>query len=349
MYIHDCSLRCNMVRYSPTPPFLLPILTDCSKSIASSNSITTLQFLDWNPNINGLCDNLQKGDYVCIGAPGGSYIPTSISNTSINANTQQPGGGDGNGVDGSSNSTPFPSNSTVTSNTTSSSPSDSSGSGSAAPSPTQEGISISCAKYSKASPGDFCSKFALKNDITPAELYALNGALGNVGQNCNTAFWSGYYYCVACSETPSVVGGNSAATVVAMSTVMSTVISTIDATPPSTTILEPVSTIMSTVMSTIISTIDAAPTSTTALDQISTPSAADAAAAASPSPTQPGIASLCAKFAQAHTGDTCSSFAAANGITPADLYSRNTALGDNGGDCETNFWGVYYYCVGGTD
>ena len=208
----------------------------------------------------------------------------------------------------SSNSTAPFSNSTVPTNTTSGF----SLSGPAAPSPTQKGLSASCTKYSQAKKGDYCSTFAQENNINSMQLYALNSALGDAGKNCDTAFWSGYYYCVG-SNDASAPDGNI---------------------PTSTT--------------TTLSAIDPAPTAaTTASDPA--PTSASGSDAASPSPTQSGIASPCAKYAQAHTGDTCSSFAAANEITPADLYSRNSALGNSGENCDTKFWGSYFYCVGGTD
>lgn len=316
---------------------LLIILTNDSESISSANSITTLQFGNWNPNINGLCDKLLEGDYVCTGAPGGSYVPPPVMNAPTNATAQQPGGS-GAGV--SNNSTALYQNSTTPTNTTPSPPSGSSGSGPAAPSPIQKGISTSCAKYSQAKQGDYCSTFAQANNISPAQLYTLNEALGNAGENCNTAFWSGYYCCVASSAAPTLATQSSTADSVPTST--------------STTTLSPIVRAISTVMSTIVSTVDAtAPctstsTSTSTPNPIPTPVIANNAAAL-PTPMQQGVSSLCAKYAQAQQGDTCASFAAANGIQPMDLYERNTALGTQGENCGTQFWGGYYYCVGGTD
>lgn len=286
-----------------------------SLSTAGSNTspVTTVQFMNWNPNVNGLCDNLNQGDHVCISAPGGSYVPPPVSSTDLSASALQRGGGDGSDSGASGISiAPF-SNSTVPTNTTVSPSSGSSGSGPSAPSPTQKGISASCTKYGQAKKGDYCSTFAQEHDITPTQLYALNSALGDAGKNCNTAFWSGYYYCVGSSGASAAGGSNPTWT--------TTALPAIDAVPPATT--------------------------TTSSD--ATPSPASGGNPATPSPTQSGIVSPCAKYAQAHAGDTCSSFAAANEITPADLYSRNSALGENGGDCDTNFWGGYYYCVGGTD
>lgn len=310
---------------------LLIILTNDSESICSANSITTLQFRKWNPNINGLCDKLLEGDYVCIGAPGGSYVPPLVTNVPTNATAQQPGGS-GAGV--SSNSTAPYQNSTTPTNTTPSSTSGSSGSGPAAPSPTQKGISTSCAKYNQAKQGDYCSTFAEANNISPTQLYTLNGALGNAGENCNTAFWSGYYYCVASSAAAALTTQSSTADSVPTST--------------DTTTLSPIVEALSTVMSTVVSTVDATVPCTSTPNPAPTPVIANNAAPL-PTPMQQGVSSLCAKYAQAQQGDTCASFAAANGIQPMDLYERNTALGTQGENCGTQFWGGYYYCVGGTD
>ena len=279
------------------------IVSSLSTGGSHTSSITTVQFRKWNPNINGLCDNLNAGDYVCTSAPGGSYVPPAVSNTNANAATLQRGGGDGSNLGA-------PTNSTVPTNTTVPPSSSSSGSGSPAPSPTQQGISSSCTKYDQAKKGDYCTTFAQKNGISPIQLYALNGALGSAGQNCATDFWSGYYYCVAGRSTASAAGGT-------VSTPAPVDVSKSTAMPP---------------------TLDAAAPTSTASSTTS-----------GPVPTQSGIASPCARYAEAHTGDTCASFAKANGITPADLYGRNSVLGRNGEKCETEFWVGYDYCVGGTD
>ena len=158
----------------------------------------------------------------------------------------------------------------------------------------------------------------------------MNSALGDAGENCNTAFWSGYYYCVGSDEASAAGVSVPTTTIISFSTIEATAYTTV---------------------STIVSTIDVAPTSTSttstaAAVPVPTPSNAGGS---TPSPTQSGIASLCAKYAQAHSGNTCSSFAAANQIAPADLYSRNTVLGAQGENCATKFWAGFYYCVGGTD
>ncbi|KAK3333069.1 hypothetical protein B0T19DRAFT_458160 [Cercophora scortea] len=65
-----------------------------------------------------------------------------------------------------------------------------------------------------------------------------------------------------------------------------------------------------------------------------------------PGPTQTGIISTCNKYAIASGGLGCYDFAIANGITPAQLYLWNTALGTDGANCGSAFWAGEAYCVG---
>lgn len=67
---------------------------------------------------------------------------------------------------------------------------------------------------------------------------------------------------------------------------------------------------------------------------------------AAPAPTQVGITSDCNQYSKASTGDTCTTFASQNGITPAELYEWNTELGIADANCTTNLWIGYYYCIG---
>jgi hypothetical protein len=66
-----------------------------SDSMASSLNVTTTQFQAWNPNIIGLCDALQVGQYVCKSPPGvtGTYTlaPPPLG-TDADAGNQQRGG-----------------------------------------------------------------------------------------------------------------------------------------------------------------------------------------------------------------------------------------------------------------
>ncbi|KAL2066090.1 hypothetical protein VTL71DRAFT_2161 [Oculimacula yallundae] len=65
-----------------------------------------------------------------------------------------------------------------------------------------------------------------------------------------------------------------------------------------------------------------------------------------PGPTQSGIVSNCNKYATPLNGMGCYDFATQQGITEAQLYSWNPALGVNGANCGTAFWAQEYYCVG---
>ena len=173
----------------------VPAGASCESLAASFSTInftvTTVQFLSWNPNVRGLCDSLNVGDYVCASAPGGSYIPPPPPAGSANATGEERGGGDGSN----------PGNSTASTTT---SPASSGSSAPAVPSPIQTGITSGCTKYSQAQSGDYCIKFAQENNITPDQLYAWNTVLGSGGSNCSQTFFLGYYYCVAGPSATSV-------------------------------------------------------------------------------------------------------------------------------------------------
>ena len=181
----------------PAPCTLHQIATgDTCGSLASSFStgainVTSISFLSWNFNINGPCDNLPAGDYVCASAPGGSYVPPPPPPGNANANGQQRGGNDGSDAGTPDNTTTTVSTSAAVSSQT------------ATPSPTQTGIIAGCTEYVQAQNGDFCTKFAQANNITPDQLYSWNTVLGPSSSNCNTQFFLGYYYCVA--ATPPAV------------------------------------------------------------------------------------------------------------------------------------------------
>lgn len=67
-----------------------------------------------------------------------------------------------------------------------------------------------------------------------------------------------------------------------------------------------------------------------------------AAAAAAPSPTQPGIAANCNAYHLVASGETCASIATTAGISLTDFYSWNSGVGSG---C-TALWLGYYVCVG---
>jgi LysM repeat protein len=236
----------------------------------AQRNITTQQFAQYNPQLQGTCDQLDV-QYVCITPPGGAYIPPPTNVSTSGSGQQQRGGGDGSST---GNQTVGTGNPTVTVPA-----------GGAAPSPTQSGIIAGCVLYSNASVGDSCDLFSQEHGITSDDLFAWNSVLGADGAYCQTEFWVGYFYCIGTKANQSTS------------------------------------------------------TSTAAT---STPTSSGQAA---PSPTQSGIVSTCDKYAKANSGDNCPSFAQANGISTAQLYTWNTQLGSNGSACSTEFWTGYYYCV----
>ncbi|CAK7237871.1 hypothetical protein SEUCBS140593_010173 [Sporothrix eucalyptigena] len=120
--------------------------------------------------------------YVCAGAPGGTYVPPRVNTTTSSAGQQRGGSGGSGGMnaDGDSNR-----------NSTSVKP------GQTPPTPTQSGILASCTKYAEAETGDGCTSFAAIFGITVDELATWNPVLGVDGANCTTmleAGWRIFYY-----------------------------------------------------------------------------------------------------------------------------------------------------------
>jgi hypothetical protein len=138
-------------------------------------TVTSVQLLNWNPNINGLCDSLIAGDYVCASAPGGSYIPPPPPAGSVNDGGQQRGGGDGSAA--------------LNKSTT-------------IPSPIQSGVTTAgCKLYGQAPAGDYCYNFAQELSVPLDQFYLWNPVLGAGGANCSTNFWAGNWYCVSGPST----------------------------------------------------------------------------------------------------------------------------------------------------
>lgn len=137
---------------------------DTCAGFAMRNGVAPADLYAWNAVLGaGGADcqtELWVGYYYCIGVEGGGVITSTSSVTSMPATT-------------------------TTSSTA------------AAPSPTQpDSIISTCDKYAEAVAGTYCSLFASDNGITTAQLYAWNSVLGTNGENCGTAFFAGYYYCV---------------------------------------------------------------------------------------------------------------------------------------------------------
>ncbi|MCJ1269693.1 hypothetical protein MMC22_009585 [Lobaria immixta] len=141
---------------------------------------TTIQFLTWNPNIMGLCDNPTVGQYVCSAAPGvnGTYTlsPPPLG-TDADAGNQQRGGPGGVVTPTTTislgPSTPVP-----------------------APGPTQNGVSTLCNAWETPANGFGCVDFALLNGISTSQLYEWNPILGPTGEHCGDEFQFNEYYCV---------------------------------------------------------------------------------------------------------------------------------------------------------
>lgn len=156
--------------------------TSCDSIAASLSTanftVTVAALLNWNPNINGLCDNLTSGDYICAGPPGGTYVPPPPLLNSSSEQSQQRGGGDGSSTGTFGN---------ATAQCTSAQQ----------PAPVQDGILSSCKSWCQAYTNDYCSKFAQETNITTNELFQWNPVLGDGGAECQTQFQAGYWYCVS--------------------------------------------------------------------------------------------------------------------------------------------------------
>ncbi|KAI4233605.1 MAG: hypothetical protein LQ349_004318 [Xanthoria aureola] len=335
--------------YTPEPVCLpaacsllqVPAGATCDSIAAGlTNNITYVQFLSWNPNIIGLCDLLQEGQYICESAPGGSYIPPPNPTGDTGAGGHErggPGGADPTAISGTVTTL-------VTSTPLGQVPT-------AAPAPTQAGIIPICNSYAKAVGGDYCQKFAQANSITPDQLYAWNNILGSGGSNCSIQFFANYYYCVGVS------GGTATSSLPPAPTTTST-------TAPSPTQTgipsycnkygqaQP-----GTSCSAFASSNQVSPNDLYAWNPILGASGTNCntqlfagyyycTGIAVPSPIQAGSAGNCNNYAEAVDGDYCFKFAQDKGITTDQLYTWNTVLGAGGANCGTQFFKGYWYCVG---
>ncbi|OCL06228.1 carbohydrate-binding module family 50 protein [Glonium stellatum] len=317
-------------------------------------NITTIQFLNWNPNIIGLCDSLYPGQYVCTRLPGGSFslAPPPLG-TGANAGNQQRGGAGG----------------IVTPTTTITSIGNPAWEG-PGPTATQDGIVDSCNNYAMAKSGDNCVDFAKGHAIQPEQLYAWNPVLGSGGVNCSLEFWASEYYCIGISTTssptptpppassspgisvtapgPTQSGIDSRCSAYAMAQSGDNCASFAKTNGISTDQLYAWNGILGTSGANCNTNFWANEYYCVGISGGATPPATSAPQnpVTAPGPTQSGIASNCNKFAQAQSGGSCSGFAQSNGITTAQLYAWNPILGSNGGNCNSNFWANEWYCVG---
>ncbi|KAF8847799.1 hypothetical protein BDZ45DRAFT_698908 [Acephala macrosclerotiorum] len=327
----------------------VPSNASCDSLAASFSTanltVSTVQLLTWNPNINGLCDSLTPGDYVCAGAPGGSYIPPTPPPGNSSDAGQQRGG------DGGTPTNPAGPISTAE-----------------VPSPIQTGIVVGCTKFTKAVSGDLCYQFASDNNITTTEFYAWNTILGSDGSNCGTEFQAGYYYCVT---GPSVSATSTSSAPTASSSCAG------GTAPPEQTQagiacncdkwVEQTDGVYCADMASAAGItlaqlyalnpalngdcsglwggyaycIGPVPTATTTISSTA-PTSTCAGGTAPPEQTQAGISCKCNKWVEQTSGVYCADIATAAGITLQTLYSLNPALN---GDC-SGLWAGYAYCIG---
>jgi LysM repeat protein len=324
----------------------------------AQNNITTTQFETWNPNMLGFCDQLVADQYVCISAPGGSYISPPASNSTSNDSGQQRGGGDGSGTSTGSGGVAGGGRNATTISV-----------GGPAPSPTQSGITPSCTEYAQAQSGDGCYSLTSLWQISEQNFYAWNTILGPNGANCSTELFAGYWYCI------DVQGATTTSS--APSTTSTTPASTPSPVQPG---IDPQCTKYAEAKSgdycsefasnNDITTAElyqwnpvlgqngancslafqantyycvGAPSSTT---PTTTAPSTTSTAPSTPSPVQTGIDPQCTKYAEAQSGDYCSKFASDNSISTTELYEWNPILGSDGSQCNTEFQANTYYCVG---
>lgn len=336
-----------------------------AQSLSTSNTtVTTTQLLTWNPHFVGLCSNTTE-QYVCAGAPGGTYIPPEASNATSSASSQQRGGGNGSGTSTGSGGVGGSSR-----NSTYVDP------GETAPSPTQSGIAASCTRYAVAESGDGCTSFASSFSITLQSLVTWNPILGVDGANCATMLEAGVYYCIGVSGTSTTTSAatSTSATVSTPTPIQSGTISSCNkfaeavsgeycsafATEYSITTDQlyawnPILGVNGANCDTefqanvyyCVGVASAAATATTSkASTMTTSKATSTTSVTAPGPTQTGIISTCNKYAEAVSGDGCETFASEHGITATQLYAWNPVLGTNGANCSTQLWVQEYYCVG---
>lgn len=292
---------------------------------------------------------------MCVGAPGGTYIPPYVSNATTNDGSQQRGGGSGSGSStGSGGADGSGRNSTYILP------------GQTPPSPTQSGIAASCTRYATAQAGDGCTSFASSFGITLQALVTWNPVLGAGGANCATMLEAGEYYClgVSGSVTTSSAPTTTSSTASTPSPVQSGISPQCNVyqkaasqeycsefapkygiTTAQLYAWNPVLGADGANCATLfqvgvyycvgVSSSTTSPTPTTT-----------AATSPTPSPVQSGINPRCTKYAEAVSQEYCSEFAPKYSITTTDLYAWNPILGADGANCGTQFQAGVYYCVG---
>ncbi|KAI0140764.1 hypothetical protein BJ166DRAFT_583997 [Pestalotiopsis sp. NC0098] len=233
---------------------------------------------------------------------------------------------------------------------------------SSAPSPTQDGLVKNCNNYASAKTGDTCFDFAKSNSLSPENFYAWNPVLGSNGAACSTKFWASEYYCIGTQVVPSTPPGPTQSGIVAncakYSQAQSGDTCSVFASRNSisTAQLYSWNAVLGSTGQNCGTSLwanewycvgaSAAAATTTSKPTSTSTTKSSTSVVAAPGPTQSGISPKCNKYAAAISGDTCTAFAARNGITTANLYAWNAVLGANGSQCASSFWASEYYCIG---
>ncbi|KAI0191405.1 hypothetical protein EV127DRAFT_338251 [Xylaria flabelliformis] len=299
---------------------------DTCSIIVAKYGITLAQFYAWNPAVGSSCAYLGLNDYVCVG----TLNATGTITTTAATTTTKPG----NGI-----STPMP---------------------------VQTGIASNCNLFYEVQPGDVCTDIAAAYGISLQNFYAWNPA---VGSSCLTLIL-GDYVCVGTTTSSTSVTtltsmsttttpGNGISTPTPVQTgiasncnrfylvqsgdICDTIaaaegisVSDLYAWNPAVGVntckyLYPGDYICIGVVSFSITT--AAPTTTTPLGN----------GIATPTPYQTGMVSDCNDFYFVESGDSCNNIAADEGISVADFYAWNPAVGAN--TCK-NLQAETYACIG---
>ncbi|KAI1108517.1 carbohydrate-binding module family 50 protein [Nemania sp. NC0429] len=301
---------------------------DTCDAIVKKYGITLTQFYTWNPAVGSSCAFLGLGDYVCVG----TLDVTGTTTTTPVSTTTKPG----NGI--------------------------------STPTPVQTGIASNCNLFYDVQSGDMCGDIAAAYGISLANFYAWNPA---VGSTC-TNLIAGDYVCVGtiasstgmttttkprttttgngistptpvqtgiasnCNKFYLVQSGDTCDVIAAAKGVS---VSNIYAWNPAVGVGTCTNLIAGDYI--CIGVIGFTTTTTTTTPPTSTTPQGNGIA--TPTPFQAGMASDCNSFYFVKTGDTCDTIAASKGISVANFYNWNPAVGAN--TCRT-LQASTYACVG---
>lgn len=281
----------------------------------AGDSVSLVQLLYWNPTIIGTCDSLQVDQYVCISPPGGSWTPAVANITSTV--------GDGGGV-----------TATFVSGATTGTPTN----GIATPTPIQTGMTTSCDVFYAVRSGDSCDSVTTEYNIALADFYAWNPA---VGTDC-LSLELGVYVCVDTLESSS---SSASATLTTASNTFSTP-SPVQTGIPSNCdefhlvasgdTCQVVADDYDITLAQLYAWNPAVGSSCEDLELDTYICVAVAIIVSTPSPVQTGISSTCDEFHLVVSGDTCGDLASASGISLAQFYEWNPAVGSECQDLELN-------------